>query len=89
MKELGTRLHLDSGTLTPLLKKLEAEKLVIRERSAEDERKLNVTITPKGKELQVRAAGIPEQMGSCIQLSPQDAADLYRILYQMLENNRS
>ena len=83
-KEIGERLHLDSGTLTPVIKKLAEKGLVTRTRSAEDERNLVVTLTDAGLALRDRAACIPGQMGQCICLSPEDAATLYRILYQML-----
>lgn len=84
VKALGTCLYLDSGTLTPLLKKMEKKGLVVRERSAEDERNLNVTVTAKGEALKEKAAVIPIRMGKCINLSPEDAKTLYRILYQLL-----
>ena len=83
-KELGNILFLDSGTLTPLLKKLEAKGLLTRERSKEDERNLIVTITKAGDELKEKALQIPEQMAQCSTLEPQEAATLYKILYKML-----
>ena len=83
-KEIGERLHLDSGTLTPVIKKLAEKGLVTRARSAEDERNLVVTLTDAGLALRDRAACIPGQMGQCICLSPEDAGTLYRILYQLL-----
>ena len=83
-KEIGERLHLDSGTLTPVIKKLAEKGLVTRARSAEDERNLVVALTDAGLALRDRAACIPDQMGKCICLSPEDAGTLYRILYQML-----
>ena len=83
-KEIGERLHLDSGTLTPVIKKLAEKGLVTRARSAEDERNLVVSLTDAGLALRDRAACIPGQMGQCICLSPEDAATLYRILYQLL-----
>ncbi len=83
-KEIGERLHLDSGTLTPVIKKLAEKGLVTRARSAEDERNLVVTLTDAGLALRERAACIPGQMGQCICLSPEDAGTLYRILYQLL-----
>lgn len=83
-KEIGERLHLDSGTLTPVIKKLAEKGLVTRARSAEDERNLVVTLTDAGLALRDRAACIPGQMGQCICLSPEDAQALYRILYQLL-----
>ena len=83
-KEIGERLHLDSGTLTPVIKKLAEKGLVTRQRSSEDERNLVVTLTDAGLALRERAACIPGQMGRCICLSPEDAQTLYRILYQLL-----
>jgi len=85
-KEIGERLHLDSGTLTPVLKKLDEKGLVTRRRSPEDERNLTVTLTDAGRELRGRAACIPGRMGQCIRLDPEDAQALYRILYRLLES---
>ena len=85
-KEIGERLHLDSGTLTPVIKKLAEKGLVTRARSAEDERNLVVTLTDTGLALRDKAACIPGEMGKCICLSPEDAGTLYRILYQLLDN---
>lgn len=61
VKELGERLYLDSGTLTPLLKKLETQRLLTRVRDAEDERQLLITLTDKGRALRERALQVPEQ----------------------------
>ena len=85
VKELGERLFLDSGTLTPLLKKLEAMGLITRVRSAEDERRLIVALTPEGMALRERALDIPGKMAGCSTLDPADAAELYRILHRMLD----
>ncbi len=84
VKELGKRLYLDSGTLTPVLKSLEAKGFVYRKRSPEDERVLIAGITPEGRELREKAASIPENMGSCIKIEPGEAAELYRLLYKIL-----
>jgi len=84
VKELGQQLYLDSGTLTPLLKKLEAKGLVTRIRSTSDERNLIVTITNDGELLKERAVQIPARMAQCSRLKPEEAANLYRILYKML-----
>ena len=84
VKELGGFLYLDSGTLTPLLKKMESAGLVTRHRSKEDERNLIVTITQKGKALREKAVKVPEEMKSCFPLSPDSAKDLYRTLYDIL-----
>jgi len=84
VKELGEKLYLDSGTLTPLLKKLEGKGLLTRRRSAQDERSLIVTITPAGQALRDRAVEIPEKMAGCSSLTPEEAAQLYRLLYKIL-----
>lgn len=85
VKELGEFLYLDSGTLTPLLKKLEAKGYIHRTRSKEDERNLVVSLTEKGVQLQQQAVGIPDSMGKCINLTPEEAQQLYRLLYKVLE----
>jgi len=84
VKELGDKLFLDSGTLTPVLKKLEAKGLVTRARSRTDERSLVVSITEAGDALRAQAAEIPAQMARCMTLAPDEAAELYRILYKLL-----
>ena len=83
-KELGEALFLDSGTLTPLLKKLEAKGFLTRKRSAEDERSLIVTVTDAGLALRDRAVRIPEAMAACSPLTPEEGEALYRILYRLL-----
>ena len=83
-KEIGERLHLDSGTLTPVIKKLADKGLVTRRRAPEDERNLVVALTDAGLALRDRAASIPDQMAGCVRLDPEDARTLYRILYQLL-----
>ncbi|MCD8131469.1 MAG: MarR family transcriptional regulator [Lachnospiraceae bacterium] len=84
VKELGERLYLDSGTLTPLLKKLESKGLVSRKRSEEDERNLIVTITEQGMQLREKAFKIPEAMGGCIHLEQEEVLTLYHLLYKIL-----
>lgn len=86
VKELGDRLYLDSGTLTPLLKKLEAKGLVTRTRSSTDERSVDIALTDAGAALREQAAKIPEKMGSCVSLSHEDAQTLYRLLYAVISN---
>ena len=85
VKALGQELYLDSGTLTPLLKKLEEKGLVTRRRSDLDERNLIVTITELGESMRDRALHIPEEMTKCITLPSEDIRALYRMLYQLLE----
>ena len=84
VKDLGKRLYLDSGTLTPVLKTLEKDGYITRTRSSEDERVLVVKITKKGEQLKDQVVDIPKEIGSCVSLSEQDAKDLYRILYSIL-----
>ncbi len=84
VKKLGEYLYLDSGTLTPLLKKLESKGYILRTRSKEDERNLFVSLTEKGEQLRLRAVDIPVNMGKCMKLSQEEAAQLYRLLYKVL-----
>ena len=84
VKGMGDRLFLDSGTLTPLLKKLEAKGLITRTRSTKDERNLNVTITDQGMALREKAEHIPEDIGKNNPLSLEETMTLYRLLYKLL-----
>ncbi|AOY87397.1 MarR family transcriptional regulator [Marinobacter salinus] len=71
VSRLGKRLRLDSGTLTPLLKRLAARGLVLRQRSAEDERVVTLSLTEAGRALQERARSVPEQLLSGLQVAPE------------------
>lgn len=86
VKELGEYLYLDSGTLTPLLKTMEKKGWVERNRSKEDERVLNVTITKQGEALREQALSVPEQMAGCVHLKQEEIAQLYQLLYKILDN---
>ena len=86
--ELGQRLYLDNGTLTPLLKKLEAGGYITRDRSREDERVVLISLTEQGRALKEKAKEIPLKVGSCIALSEKDAAGLYTLLYQLLRKGK-
>ena len=88
VKTLGECLYLDSGTLTPVLKKLESKGYITRERSNEDERNLVVTITKEGDELRDKAVDIPRNMGTCVKLSAEEAKTLYELLYKIIGNVR-
>ena len=83
--ELCRKLYLDSGTMTPLIKKLEAKGLVVKARSHEDERVVSIALTDLGHELKEEAASIPAAVGSCLKLSPEEAAVMYGLLYKILE----
>ena len=84
VKELGDHLFLDSGTLTPLLKKLETKGLVSRMRSTKDERNLNVTITKEGMALRQKALECPLRMEHESPLTAEESAQLYSLLYKLL-----
>ena len=84
VKELGKKLYLDSGTLTPVLKSLEAKGFVTRHRSQEDERLLMVEITAEGIALKDKALEIPRKMVSKIDISLNDAIVMHRQLYNLL-----
>ncbi len=84
VKEVGKRLFLDSGTLTPVLKSLEAKGYVRRSRSAEDERVLMVEITEEGERLKEEAKSVPEKVAGCVKLEPDEAMRLYELLYKVL-----
>ena len=84
VKELGRCLYLDSGTLTPVLKKLESKGYLLRSRSREDERNLIVTITDRGKQLREEALSVPRNMACNIPLSPEESGQLYTLLYKVL-----
>ena len=85
VKEMGKKLFLDSGTLTPVLKTLEKKGLIERTRSKEDERNLIVTLTPSGKALKDKAVDIPAKMGGCLNISSEDAMELHNILHRIME----
>ena len=84
VKELGQYLFLDSGTLTPLLKKMEAKGIISRRRDQEDERSLIVSLTAEGEALKERAIEVPQKMAQCVRLAPEEAQELYRLLYKLL-----
>ena len=84
--QLGAILHLDAGTLTPLLKNLEKEGYITRTRSKKDERVTIISITKKGNELKEKCKGIPKELskkGSS--LTEKEASELYGLLYKYLE----
>ena len=89
VKALGKRLYLDSGTLTPVLKRLEQKNLISRQRDSKDERNLIVSLTAEGEQLKEKAVEIPQKMAGCVKLDEKDAAALYRILHEMLQTFES
>lgn len=81
--ELGARLCLDSGTLTPLLKRLEAGGWIARTRAADDERRVLVTLTPEGRGRRKQAVAIPKQLASAIACSAQELGELRQRLHEL------
>jgi DNA-binding MarR family transcriptional regulator len=86
IKDIGTALQLDYGTLTPLIKRLEATGLVRRERSAQDERTVRVSLTEHGSDLQERAAGVPAAIGEAMGLNPAQIDEARRLLRLLADN---
>ena len=83
--ELGTKLRLDSGTLTPLLKRLEAKELVSRTRSREDERVRIISLTERGTALKKQAQSIPESLRCQVNMPPERALELKNLCLELLE----
>lgn len=86
IKEMGELLHLDSGTLSPLIKKLKARGLIKKIVCEEDERSSILSLTAKGTELREKAIDIPNKLASCIPLDENEAKQLYTLLYKMLDS---
>lgn len=88
VKELGEHIYLDSGTLTPVLKKLEVKGYIKRTRSKSDERNLLVELTKNGEDLKEQALKIPVQVAQCINLDLEDINTLRKLLNKMLDENK-
>ena len=85
VRDLGRLLFLDSGTLTPMLKKMERNGWLCRTRSKEDERMVVISITDAGEALQERVAEVPVKMAQCVKLESEDAVQLYTLLNKMMK----
>lgn len=85
VKDIGAKLFLDSGTLTPVLNGLEKKGYAVRRRSETDKRDVYAVITEKGKALRDKAVEIPARIGDCVPLEPEKAMLLYQILHEMME----
>ena len=83
VKKLGERLFLDSGTLTPVLKKLEQKGFIVRRRDSSDERQLEVSVTDEGLALRDRALSVPQRMACSVTITREEAETLCRILAKM------
>ena len=85
VKELGEKVYLDSGTLTPLLLKLEAKGYISRTKDRDDARNLILKVTNKGLDLREKAKQVPQKMSKCVKLSVEEAKVLYKTLYKILD----
>ena len=85
-RELAECLHLDYGTLTPVLKRLDQAGYLTRERAAEDERLLTLTLTEKGRKLKTNAVTIPPAIAECMGLTAEEFGALYKLTYKALKN---
>lgn len=86
VRDMGKLLFLDSGTLTPMLKKMEKAGWIQRKRSERDERMVILTITARGEELHDKAAEIPSKMARCVTLENDEAFQLYSLLNKMMKS---
>lgn len=86
VKELGERLFLDSGTLTPLLKKMEGQGLVTRNRGGKDERTVYIQLTDQGRGMKEKCVSVPKQMMCQNILDMDKAAPLLKTLHQIMQN---
>ena len=84
--DIGKKLMLDNGTLSPLLKKMEQAGYIERRRSREDDRVVEITLTDEGRALQEKAKDVPLKVAGCVKLPPEKAFQLYSLLYELLEN---
>ena len=87
--EIGEKLMLDNGTLSPLLKKMEQAGYVERRRCRKDDRIVEITLTEAGRALQEKAKDVPRRVAGCIDLPPEKARMLYSLLYELLENQKN
>ena len=87
--EIGEKLMLDNGTLSPLLKKMEQAGYVERRRCRGDDRVVEITLTEEGRAMQEKAKDVPEQVAGCIELPPEKAQTLYALLYELLNNQKN
>ncbi|MER2060325.1 MAG: MarR family transcriptional regulator, partial [Niallia sp.] len=86
VKEMGNYLYLDSGTLTPMLKRMEQQQLLQRKRSLEDERSVLITLTEKGASLQQKAECIPTEVTKLFGKSDEEVNELKQSLLKLLQN---
>ena len=85
VNQIGEKLFLDSGTITPLLKRLEAKSYIVRQRKIEDERVVEISLTDEGERLQDKACLIPEKMNTRLDLSETDVQELKQAISKLLD----
>lgn len=85
VNQIGEKLFLDSGTITPLLKRLEAKSYIVRQRKIEDERVVEISLTDEGERLQDKACLIPEKMNDRLNLSETDVEELKQAISKLLD----
>lgn len=86
VRAIGERLALDSGTLTPLLRRMEGARLVSRQRDTVDERLVRIQLTAKGRRLEARAAGFPQQIGAAASCSAAELDALRRLMFRLRDD---
>ena len=84
VKEIGEKLYLDSGTLTPLIVKLEKKGIIKKKKNKDDERGLIISLTKKGQDLKEEIVQVPQYISNCVNLSQEEAITLYKLLYKVL-----
>ncbi len=87
--EICSKLILDSGTLSPLLKKMEQSGYIERKRSRDDDRVVVISLTSEGRALQDKAKEVPEKVAGCIDLPAEKAQILYTLLNELLDKNKA
>lgn len=85
VSQLGDELHLDSGTLTPLLKRLEQKEIIKRQRAVSDERIVEISLTEKGMELREKAEVIPQRIAEKINITQEEAETLRKIINKIIK----
>ena len=85
VNQIGEKLFLDSGTITPLLKRLEAKSYIVRQRKIEDERVVEISLTDEGERLQDKACLIPKKMNDRLDLSETDVQELKQAISKLLD----
>jgi len=88
VNQLGQKLHLDNGTMTPLLKRLAQKKMINRVRSSEDERVVLISLTDLGKSMEEKAGATPEQLVEALGAEMEDLMELKRVVNKILKRNK-